>query len=207
MANQIGGQCGKSIVVALSPSQFDCDVAALDKTGLVAFVCTYRGGATEGGGSSLRVGQPSSLNARSLNAVAQRSPALASAIIFSATSAVAAVLLRSLCSPNRPPLPRVGRSQRRRELCSPGRVRPLKNNIMPAVWNRHERCGAHRTNFARTGTDSLRMLQLRVRDERAVGADGAQGQIPSAEACLGSARDLTSPGPVQKGRVLINRRR
>jgi len=23
---------------------------------------------------------------------------------------------------------------------------------MPAVWNRHERCGAHRANFARTGT-------------------------------------------------------
>ena len=27
-----------------------------------------------------------------------------------------------------------------RILCRPGRVRPLKNDIMPAVWNRHERC-------------------------------------------------------------------
>ncbi len=33
---------------------------------------------------------------------------------------------------------------------------------MPAVWNRHERCGAHRANFARTGTDSLRMPQLPI---------------------------------------------
>ena len=40
---------------------------------------------------------------------------------------------------------------------------------MPAVWNRHERCGAYRANFARTGTDSLRMSQLRVCDQRAVG--------------------------------------
>jgi hypothetical protein len=49
---------------------------------------------------------------------------------------------------------------------------------MPAVWNRHERCGAHRANFARTGTNSLRMPQVRVCDERAVGADDVQGQPP-----------------------------
>jgi hypothetical protein len=62
-----------------------------------------------------------------------------------------------------------------------------ERHIMPAVWNRHERCGAHRANFGPTGTDCLRMPQLRVCDERAVGADGAQGQIPAAEECLGSA--------------------
>jgi hypothetical protein len=35
------------------------------------------------------------------------------------------------------------------------------------------------------------MPQLRVCDERAAGADDVQGQIPAAEACLGSA--LRSP--------------